>query len=473
MKRIVFLTLFSVLLSLFVSSVEASMQERTLRIENRNEWDAHVAYCYIVAVPDPNGGKQLVPEFHVTGWVHVPAGRSKTVRFKTNVGDVIYVADKAKKIGYDKYGKRVISFYTAEEGNYHYVTHPQRDFKVVQDYEGGIRAAYVTEGEILYRVDTKVLDGNMEFFKRTPDLEDPRADFTMAINGKKTLDYDGDYDMRGFIRERHGKDYALLFATNEYQHWDNLSTPIADAEAIGAELKNRYGFFKVDIQPNVTIDQILRALKEYTAVQYDRGDQLFVYFAGHGQFDEGLKDGHIAGTESNIPTVDTTLSTYLSFRQLRGILDDVPCERIMLMLDVCYGGTFDRDIAMGKQPDELRDRGFTTEAPSENRFLMSPQETLAVKTRWYISSGGNEKVIDGLSHSPFAKALLTLLRNRDNRDGVLTVPEIRRQMPTQLESELNKLRGLHPNTTTKQTPAFGPFGSGKAENQVFLLIESK
>ena len=288
---------------------------------------------------------------------------------------------------------------------------------------------------------------------------------TVPIQGDHR--FDGDYDTRGFSRQ--GTDYALLFATNEYTHWSNLGTPIADAEAIGAELQNRYGF-KVDIRRNVTKKQILAALNEYKVKRYAPGDQLFIYFAGHGEFDRTLQDGHVAGTESELPQNDKNLSTYLSFNKLKADLDNFPCERIMLTLDVCHGGTFDIDIALGDKPamrEKPRTRGAQPLTSAELLNLIKPEITLAVKTRWYLSSGGDEKVSDGFKHSPFALALLTLLRNRDkdNRDdGILTIPEIERQLGPTLDNELKKVN-------FKQTPASGAFGSGRPADKAFLFID--
>ncbi len=460
MKRIVFFTLFSVLLSLFVSSVEASMQERTLKIENKKELDVRVAYCYVVDTDDVNRIGERAG-YHVKGWIRVPSGRSITVTYPKTGYDPLFL------LGEMSNGRQIVpkEILALQELPVHPETDfEETDFEVVLALNGAFFNATVENNGINYRVEEKDLNWFKFGKKRPPD------EFRWTIDGPMPIDYDGDYDMRGFRRQ--GTDYALLFATNEYEHWSNLSTPIADAEAIGAELKNRYKF-NVDIRKNVTRKQILAAIADYKAKTDAPGDQLLVYFAGHGKFDEVLQDGHIAGTESELPTTDKNLTTYLAFSKLREALDNFPCKRIMLMLDVCYGGTFDKNIALGKQPDELKDRGFTSEDPSEDQYLLSPQDTLAVKTRWYISSGGNEKVKDGFSHSPFAAALLALLTNEDNRDGVLTVPEIRRQMPSQLESELNGLRGLFPNETIEQTPAFGPFGSDKKDDQVFLFIESE
>ena len=107
-------------------------------------------------------------------------------------------------------------------------------------------------------------------------------------------------------------------------------------------------------------------------------------------------------------------------------------------------------------------------------------QTLKVKTRWYLSSGGKEDVVDGLEgeHSPFASALLNILRNEAGKDGVLTIPEIERRLPSTLRVELDKLeaawRKTHPSYPgSKQTPASGPFGSGKPADKAFVFIKAQ
>ena len=261
-------------------------------------------------------------------------------------------------------------------------------------------------------------------------------------------------------------DYALLFATDTYMHRHDLYTPIADAQAIGEELENRYGF-KVDIRKNVTIKQILAALAEYKQNQYRPGDQLLVYFTGHGYFDDVLNDGHVAGTESESPETDKNLGTYISFKKLRADLDAFPCTNIMLILDVCYGGTFDDERILKAAP------------PLDN-----PKETIVVNTvldpdkkkRWYLNSTGKgESAGGGIEHTPFALALLQILRGSDEVlvDDVLTIPEIERQLPSKLESELDKLRSLYgADAIDEQIPASGPFGSGEATDKAFVLKAS-
>ena len=291
--------------------------------------------------------------------------------------------------------------------------------------------------------------------------EMPRTVFT--ITGSAFKHFDGFYDRSGFVRT--GTDYALLFATDDYAHWENLSSPIVDAEAIGAELADRYGF-KVDIRKNVMIKDILAALAEYKTKRYDRGDQLFVYFVGHGIYDyDTNSDGYIVASDSkDFLNTDPFYRSYLSHGELTRRLDRFKCDRIMLVLDVSYGGTFDGTNALIEEP---LTRGLKLLRLSELN------QTLKVKTRWYLSSGGKEEVFDGVGeHSPFALSLLTVLRNGAGRDGVLTIPEIERQLPIKLREEIDKLEALLKlDGKLKQTPTSGPFGSGKAADKAFVFIE--
>ncbi len=283
--------------------------------------------------------------------------------------------------------------------------------------------------------------------------------------------FDGVYDTQGFVRQ--GKDYALLLATDRYQHWDDLNTSIRDAEAIGNELE-KYGF-QVEIKKNLkTRADILNTLSAYAKKDYQPGDQLFVYFTGHGNFDAKIRLGYIAASDSKLPADDPIHASYLSYAELKQVLDRLACPRILLVLDVSYGGTFDDKIALGKgttgndNPSTKDD--VTAKGPQPQLHLA---ETLKVKTRWYLSAGGKEDVQDGMEHSLFTLSLLTVLRDGAGKDGVLTVPEIEHQLPSKLQAELDKLKGLFPNAEIQQTPASGPFGSGKKSDNAFVFIKAQ
>ncbi len=209
------------------------------------------------------------------------------------------------------------------------------------------------------------------------------------------------------------KDYALFFATDTYDYWKNLVNPVYDAKTIAAELKTKYGF-EVEVVENANQRDILIKIKDYARRNFRPQDQLFIFFAGHGQFDEAFGTGYVVA--KNSLEVDVAKTTYISHTNLRSYIDNISCRHILLAMDVCFGGTLDPEIAHSRSSegrDELTD----------NEFLA---RKLSKKTRRYISSGGKEYVSDGMrgKHSPFAARFLESLNSSGGEDQILTINEI-------------------------------------------------
>src|ERR1044071_3209494 len=79
-------------------------------------------------------------------------------------------------------------------------------------------------------------------------------------------------------------DYALVFATDQYDNWPDLVNPVFDSRTIADELTRTYGY-KVELVENPTQEDILKKLREYIGRRYKPLDQLFIFFAGHGNYD--------------------------------------------------------------------------------------------------------------------------------------------------------------------------------------------
>ena len=75
------------------------------------------------------------------------------------------------------------------------------------------------------------------------------------------------------------KDYALIFATNVYDEWEDLANPVLDAKTIAKELENEYGFETVLVE-NPGLDEIYTKLKAYGELTYKPDDQLFIMITG-------------------------------------------------------------------------------------------------------------------------------------------------------------------------------------------------
>lgn len=211
-------------------------------------------------------------------------------------------------------------------------------------------------------------------------------------------------------------DYALIFATDQYDNWSDLVNPIFDSRTIANELKSTYGY-NVEIVENATQEQVLKKLREYAEKKYRPLDQLFIFFAGHGTYDQTFGEGFVVTRESQVNDLGKT--TYLSHNRLRSIVNNVPCEHIFLAMDVCFGGTFDAALASSRGAGE--EEVYREQGKAE--FIT---RKLSYKTRRYLTSGGKTYVSDGIpgKHSPFAKNFIEALRGRGGRDGVLTLPEL-------------------------------------------------
>jgi hypothetical protein len=235
---------------------------------------------------------------------------------------------------------------------------------------------------------------------------------------------------------------ALIFASNVYDTYGELTNPVFDARTIGEELENNYDTY-VEIVENPTLNEVAARIREYAKKSYRESDYLLVFFAGHGTYDEVFKEGYVVFRDSKED--DVAKSSYLSHSNLRTMINNIPCNHILLVMDVCFGGTFDPMIAS-------RSRAADIYADiTDEEYLIRKSR---YKTRYYLTSGGKEYVPDGRpgQHSPFARKFIEALRNYGGSDNILTVNEI-----------LQFIEKVDPQ------PCFGEFGNNEPGSD-FILV---
>jgi len=211
-------------------------------------------------------------------------------------------------------------------------------------------------------------------------------------------------------------DYALLIGNDEYEEWGDLFNPVKDVETIASELETNYGF-QTEVATNLTTSEIMAKLREYATRSYGKDDQLFIFFAGHGQFDEIFTEGYLVGVDSKAN--DPGKTSYISHSTLRTVVNNIGCNHIFLTLDACFGGTFDPLLA--RSGSRGQDEIYSDITKSE--FI---ERRLRFKTRKYVTSGGKQYVADGKpgGHSPFARKFLQALRDYGGADQILTLQEL-------------------------------------------------
>jgi len=242
-----------------------------------------------------------------------------------------------------------------------------------------------------------------------------------------------------------GTTYALLFASNVYDYYADLVNPVLDAQTIATEMGENYGV-KSEVILNPTLSETAGVIRQYASRTYKPKDNLLVFFAGHGIYDEVFREGYVISKDSKMDDLGKT--SYLSHSNLRTMINNINCPHIFLVMDVCFGGTFDPHMAAAHRGAAVQYADISTE-----EFVA---RKLKYKTRLYLTSGGKEYVPDGRPgfHSPFARRFIESLRHYGGEDGVLTTSEI-----------LQFVEKVNPQ------PRFGEFGDNEPGSDFILVVK--
>lgn len=241
--------------------------------------------------------------------------------------------------------------------------------------------------------------------------------------------------------------FAFLCATDDYKYLSPLSNPVYDAETLDGILRNKYGFHTKLIKNPVSMEEFRKKLQIFTdSVQFGPRDELLVFIAGHGQYNTLDQAGYISFGNSHKDMV----SEMQEQKNLLNILDNRPCKKIMLILDVCFGGLISQGLVAQSDPRLCNGQ---YEFPKEVWPFRGPRSQQIAKylncaNRVYFTAGGYEYVSDGTpgAHSPFATALIDVLNNP--ADDFLLGDEI----ITRVKKKMGE------NPAIKQMPTSGRFG---------------
>ena len=198
--------------------------------------------------------------------------------------------------------------------------------------------------------------------------------------------------------------YLLVIGIDKYldDSYKDLNNSVYDCNEIINELINSYNFQLAE--DPIYNEQATRRniLDKLTSLQYSilEEDNLIIYYAGHGQINPTTNKG------SWIPyDASDSSSDYIQNTLIKDAIEDINAKHIFLISDSCFSGTFLTNL-----------RGVD-EAIYYDRIDSK-------KSRWYLASGGTEKVSDGKKGegSPFSQSLVKCLK--DNSNKYLSVSEI-------------------------------------------------
>ncbi|WP_281612962.1 caspase family protein [Flammeovirga sp. SubArs3] len=218
------------------------------------------------------------------------------------------------------------------------------------------------------------------------------------------------------------KKYALVIGSDRYDGkpmWSDLKNAEYDAKSMKEILEVKYNF-ETEILLSPTKNEALKSIISYHQ-KLKSSDRFLVFIAGHGDYDKSIyDDGFLVFKDSKPYTEDFARSTYLGYHQLNAILNALPSKHVGLILDVCFGGTFNTKVATYRSANKVY------EGKSSQSYA---NQKLAKTSRLFLTSGALEPVPDGYEekHSPFCYILLDALESGDPNGLPITLSWLHQQ----------------------------------------------
>jgi len=233
-----------------------------------------------------------------------------------------------------------------------------------------------------------------------------------------------------------GRYYALVIGNNRYQLLPTLRTAEADAKTVAQMLRSLYGFH-TSLLLNATRSDIVISLDQLRQ-ELNSNDNLLIYYAGHGYYDEDIDRGYWLPIDAE----QTTSANWVSNADITDKLKAMTAKHVLVVADSCYSGTLTRGVAIKlKTPNYLK--------------RLSKK-----RARTVLTSGGLEPVLDAGAgaHSVFANAFINALKeNTGIMDGTELFTKVRR--PVALNAP--------------QTPQYSDIRFAGHEGGDFLFIRKK
>lgn len=142
--------------------------------------------------------------------------------------------------------------------------------------------------------------------------------------------------------------HALIITIGKYQDpsFNDLDGPIKDGQNLTKVLNEYYNFNKnnIKILKNATRSQIIKAFDEYKR-KLDEDDNLLIFYAGHGKYDEDTETGYWLPSDAN----SDNSANWLPNSAIRDYLRGIKTQHTLLISDACFASSILRDPFPGAE----------------------------------------------------------------------------------------------------------------------------
>lgn len=277
------------------------------------------------------------------------------------------------------------------------------------------------------------VSGRVELFKEeTPSL----VYQPVAANEKPHHIQKDDFEGNELVKAlKDRKYYALIISVQDYEddNIQDLDNPNSDATSLAEVLNSDYTFEKSDIRllKNPDRADIIEAF-DRLAHEIEERDNLLIFYAGHGIWDERLKQGFWLPSDARLDSK----AQWLSNSTLRDYISGIKSKHTLLVTDACFSGSIFKERAV-----------FTN-----SRAIL---EMYKLPSRKAMTSGALKTVPD---KSVFIQYLNRNLAN--NQSPLLSAEQLFQSFKVAVIN----------NSPNGQVPQYGPIGQAGDEGGDFIFL---
>lgn len=236
-----------------------------------------------------------------------------------------------------------------------------------------------------------------------------------------------------------GTFHALIIAVQSYSDSaiNSLDFPIQDAQGLYDTLITAYTFLpeNVTLLKNPDRATIIQTF-DHLAQKVAESDSLLIFYAGHGYWDERMKQGFWLPANAS----KKSRAEWLSNSTIRDYINGIRSKHTLLLADACFsGGIFKTRSAFSEAPRDIK-------------------ELAKLPSRKAMTSGAMKEVPD---RSVFMEYLLKRLKQ--NKDSFISSEQLFTSFRTAVIS----------NSSNNQIPQFGEIRETGDEGGDFIFIKKE
>ncbi|MCO6499439.1 MAG: caspase family protein [Vicingus serpentipes] len=261
---------------------------------------------------------------------------------------------------------------------------------------GGLYLKPITYEELPDDIKPQIITGNNTPITGLPDTKQSTPTETIRVKPQENVAPNNTIpDKEPFSNT--GKYYALIIGNNDYHDpaISSLDEPIKDATKLFNVLTTQYTFDvnNVIFLKNASYVKMIEAFDNLSE-NITPNDNLLVFYAGHGWWDEDKNLGYWLPTDAK----KSNTAFWIANSRISDYMSSIHSKHTLLIADACFSGSIfktrsafaDAQPAINKLYDLPSKKAMTSgnlkEVPDKSVFLQFLVKRLADNTDKYISS---------------------------------------------------------------------------------------